>query len=113
MANTIEWGGMSAFAALDLSAVELAGVEVGQSKNHKGLTFLQIESAGHMGKEIIRCALIVTHLIFFFAFTLLLCSSYRSARNIIYCYQHGIVYPREWTQAMNAVRVSPYLCHIF
>lgn len=48
MANTIEWSGRDAFAAEELSVVELAGVEVAQSKSHKGLTFLQIESAGHM-----------------------------------------------------------------
>ena len=50
MANTIEWNGMSAFAKLELSPLELAGVEVAQAKTHQGLTFLQIDAAGHMGE---------------------------------------------------------------
>jgi hypothetical protein len=41
---------MSDFAALQLSPVLLAGVEVAQTKQHKGLTWLQIDSAGHMGE---------------------------------------------------------------
>lgn len=48
MANTIEWNGMSDFATLELSPLELAGVQVAQAKSHKGLTWIQIDSAGHM-----------------------------------------------------------------
>lgn len=50
MANALEWDGQQEFTALELDRVTLAGVEVGQSKSSGGLTWLQIESAGHMGE---------------------------------------------------------------
>jgi len=48
MANTIEWNGKSDFAKMGLGPVDIAGVQVAQAKTHKGLTFIQIDSAGHM-----------------------------------------------------------------
>lgn len=48
MANTIQWNGMEDFASMDLEPLLLAGAEVAQAKSHKGLTWIQIESAGHM-----------------------------------------------------------------
>lgn len=48
MADTISWSGMEAFSATPLSALEIAGVEAGQMKAHNGLTWIQVDSAGHM-----------------------------------------------------------------
>lgn len=48
MANTIPWSGGAQFSAQALSALEIVGIEVGQIKSHQGLTFIQVESAGHM-----------------------------------------------------------------
>lgn len=48
MANSIEWGGKGKFQGKDLEDVQLAGVTVAQTKGYGGLTWLQIDSAGHM-----------------------------------------------------------------
>ena len=48
MANSIVWSGMRSFAGLGLSPMEIAGVEAGQTKTFGGLTWIQVESAGHM-----------------------------------------------------------------
>lgn len=48
MADTISWTGMEAFSAMPLSSLEIAGVEAGQLKSYNGLTWIQVEGAGHM-----------------------------------------------------------------
>jgi len=48
MANTIPWSGQSAFNALALSPLEIAGATAGEIKQHAGLTWIQVQSAGHM-----------------------------------------------------------------
>ena len=48
MAETLSWGGMASFAALPDSPLLIAGIEVGQQKTYKGLTYVAVESAGHM-----------------------------------------------------------------
>jgi len=48
VANTIEWSGGEHFAKHELKPVIIAGQEMGQWKSHGGLTFVQIEDAGHM-----------------------------------------------------------------
>lgn len=48
MANTISWSGMSQFSSLELSPLEIAGVEAGQTKSYGGLTYIQVDAAGHM-----------------------------------------------------------------
>jgi len=48
MANTISWSGQKAFSTLELSPLEISGAEAGQIKEYGGLTWIQIESAGHM-----------------------------------------------------------------
>lgn len=48
MAETIEWGGRDAFAAAPLSPLTIADMEIGQMKSSGGLTWIQVESAGHM-----------------------------------------------------------------
>lgn len=48
MAESISWNGKSQFVANPWAAMEISGAEVGQVKAHGGLTFIQIESAGHM-----------------------------------------------------------------
>lgn len=48
MANTISWSGGSQFEKTALATLEIAGVEAGQMKTFGGLTFLKVESAGHM-----------------------------------------------------------------
>lgn len=48
MASTIEWKGKDAFNAASLDPLLISGVEAGQVKTSGGLTFMQIESAGHM-----------------------------------------------------------------
>jgi len=48
MASTIAWTGKDAFNAASLSSLLISGVEAGQIKSSGGLTFMQIESAGHM-----------------------------------------------------------------
>lgn len=48
LANTIPWSGKDTFSKQALSAWEISGVEAGQSKSYGGLTFVQIEGAGHM-----------------------------------------------------------------
>jgi carboxypeptidase C (cathepsin A) len=40
--------GKSAFNSAALTALEISGVEAGQVKSSGGLTFLQIDGAGHM-----------------------------------------------------------------
>ncbi len=42
LANTIQWSGRDAFAALPLTSLEIAGVEAGQQKSYGGLTFIQV-----------------------------------------------------------------------
>eukprot|EP00602_Paraphysomonas_sp_CaronLab_P003485 CAMPEP_0185024182 /NCGR_PEP_ID=MMETSP1103-20130426/7145_1 /TAXON_ID=36769 /ORGANISM="Paraphysomonas bandaiensis, Strain Caron Lab Isolate" /LENGTH=392 /DNA_ID=CAMNT_0027557079 /DNA_START=270 /DNA_END=1448 /DNA_ORIENTATION=+ len=48
MANSISWQGQEEFAAAGLGPMDIAGVEAGQAKSYKGLTWIQVESAGHM-----------------------------------------------------------------
>eukprot|EP01038_Epipyxis_sp_PR26KG_P004157 gene4157-5921_t len=48
MANTIAWSGTESFQQIPLTSFELAGVEAGKAKSFKGLTFIQVEGAGHM-----------------------------------------------------------------
>jgi len=48
MANTIPWSGQSAFNAMNLTSLNIAGAVAGQMKQYGPLTWLQIESAGHM-----------------------------------------------------------------
>lgn len=48
MASSIQWSGTNGFNELAFQPLELAGVEAGQVKSYKGLTFLQVENAGHM-----------------------------------------------------------------
>jgi carboxypeptidase C (cathepsin A) len=48
MANAIPWKNKDDFASIELSPLEIAGVEVGQTKSVHGLTWLQVEMAGHM-----------------------------------------------------------------
>jgi len=48
VANTLEWSGKETFANKALSPLVVAGQEMGQWKSHGGLTFVQVEDAGHM-----------------------------------------------------------------
>lgn len=48
MANTIAWQGQKAFAAEPLSTWSVGGAASGQVKSSGGLTFIQVEQAGHM-----------------------------------------------------------------
>lgn len=48
MASTIEWAGKEGFNQQPMQPLELGGVEAGQVKSFGGLTFLQVENAGHM-----------------------------------------------------------------
>jgi pimeloyl-ACP methyl ester carboxylesterase len=48
MASTIQWTGKEGFNQAPLSPLEIAGVEAGQVKTYGGLTFLQVDNAGHM-----------------------------------------------------------------
>lgn len=48
MANTISWTHGSDFAKAPLSDLSIAGVSAGQYKSVHGLSFYQIDSAGHM-----------------------------------------------------------------
>jgi len=48
MANTIPWSGQSAFNATNLSSFKISGAVAGQMKQYGLLTWIQVESAGHM-----------------------------------------------------------------
>jgi len=48
MANTIGWSGKSGFNAAPMNPLEISGVSAGQTKSYNGLTFIQVDSAGHM-----------------------------------------------------------------
>jgi len=48
MANIIPWANQKEFAERELSPLEIAGVEVGQTKAVGGLTWIQADGAGHM-----------------------------------------------------------------
>jgi pimeloyl-ACP methyl ester carboxylesterase len=48
LADTISWASQAEFAAAGLGPMEIAGVEAGQAKSLNGLTFIQVNSAGHM-----------------------------------------------------------------
>lgn len=48
MANTISWSGMENFSAATFEDLVIADAPVGQVKKYNGLTFIQVESAGHM-----------------------------------------------------------------
>eukprot|EP00604_Paraphysomonas_vestita_P001398 CAMPEP_0174819250 /NCGR_PEP_ID=MMETSP1107-20130205/2365_1 /TAXON_ID=36770 /ORGANISM="Paraphysomonas vestita, Strain GFlagA" /LENGTH=355 /DNA_ID=CAMNT_0016032385 /DNA_START=378 /DNA_END=1445 /DNA_ORIENTATION=+ len=48
LANTIVWNSQEQFSSESLSPLEIAGVEAGQIKSVHGLTFMQVDSAGHM-----------------------------------------------------------------
>lgn len=42
MANSISWSGQEEFAGAGMGPMDIAGVEVGQAKAHKGLTWIQV-----------------------------------------------------------------------
>jgi carboxypeptidase C (cathepsin A) len=48
MADTIPWASGKEFASLPLQPLMVAGVQIGETKTLNGLTFLQVEMAGHM-----------------------------------------------------------------
>lgn len=48
LADTISWGQTSAFKNAQLAPIIVGGAELGQQKSVGGLTFIQIENAGHM-----------------------------------------------------------------
>jgi carboxypeptidase C (cathepsin A) len=48
MANTIAWSKQADFANKELEPLIIADTSVGQYKSVAGLTFIQVESAGHM-----------------------------------------------------------------
>lgn len=48
MASALEWFGAEAFRAAPMEELIVAGVPTGATKSHGGLTWLQIEGAGHM-----------------------------------------------------------------
>lgn len=48
MAESIAWSGAKDFSSTSLSPLEISGVEAGQTKSFGGLTWIQVESAGHM-----------------------------------------------------------------
>ena len=48
LAETISWSGMTEFNKQPYSAWEISGIEAGQIKSYGGLTFVQVEDAGHM-----------------------------------------------------------------
>jgi len=48
MASSLEWSGKDKFNAQALRPLEISGVEAGQLKSYGGLTFIQVENAGHM-----------------------------------------------------------------
>jgi len=48
MADTIAWSQTAAFKSAELTSIIVAGAEMGQQKSVGGLTFIQIENAGHM-----------------------------------------------------------------
>jgi carboxypeptidase C (cathepsin A) len=48
LAETIVWSGKSAYNSATLQPWTIAGVEAGQIKSSGGLTFIQVEDAGHM-----------------------------------------------------------------
>eukprot|EP00595_Chromulina_sp_UTEXLB2642_P002408 CAMPEP_0196761334 /NCGR_PEP_ID=MMETSP1095-20130614/534_1 /TAXON_ID=96789 ORGANISM="Chromulina nebulosa, Strain UTEXLB2642" /NCGR_SAMPLE_ID=MMETSP1095 /ASSEMBLY_ACC=CAM_ASM_000446 /LENGTH=391 /DNA_ID=CAMNT_0042110737 /DNA_START=225 /DNA_END=1400 /DNA_ORIENTATION=+ len=48
MASTISWNGQEQFSSQSFEELEISGVEAGQVKSYGGLTFIQVESAGHM-----------------------------------------------------------------
>jgi len=48
MARTISWSGREKFDSIELSPLEIAGVSVGKTKSYGGLTWIEVESAGHM-----------------------------------------------------------------
>jgi carboxypeptidase C (cathepsin A) len=48
MADTLPWTGKDAFSKQSLQPWYIAGAEAGQIKQSGPLTFIQVESAGHM-----------------------------------------------------------------
>jgi len=66
MANTISWSGQAAFKALPLSPLVIGGAIAGEMKQVAGLTWLQIESAGHMVplNQPAGASAAITHLLF-------------------------------------------------
>lgn len=48
VANSLEWSGAEHFNKHELKPLIIGGQEMGQWKSHGGLTFAQIEDAGHM-----------------------------------------------------------------
>jgi carboxypeptidase C (cathepsin A) len=48
MASSIPWKGSSTFAETALGTLEIAGAHAGEMKTFDGLTWIQVESAGHM-----------------------------------------------------------------
>ncbi len=48
MAETIAWSGRQTYNAAQLESIEIAGVEAGKYKSVGGLSYFEIESAGHM-----------------------------------------------------------------
>ena len=48
MAKSIPWKGSAAFADTPLGELQIAGAVAGEMKSFGGLTWIQVESAGHM-----------------------------------------------------------------
>lgn len=48
LVDTISWAGQSSFSKQSLAPWTIAGAEAGQYKSYDGLTFIQVEDAGHM-----------------------------------------------------------------
>lgn len=48
MATSIEWSGAKQFEETPLEELKVGGLETGSFKSHGGLTWLQVEGAGHM-----------------------------------------------------------------
>ena len=48
MASTISWKGTEGFVNTEFTSLNIAGANAGQMKSFSGLTFIQVESAGHM-----------------------------------------------------------------
>lgn len=48
MASSIVWKGTEGFAKAEMGILDIAGANAGQAKTFGGLTWIQVESAGHM-----------------------------------------------------------------
>ena len=48
VAETLPWKGQAEFSNKPMEPLEIAGVEAGQTKSAGGLTWMQVDGAGHM-----------------------------------------------------------------